>query len=543
MGKKMTIILILAAVLRFSFLNSVPISLNWDEVSMGYTAYSVMKTGADEWGSKLPLFFRSYGEWKSAVYIYLIIPFIKILGLNAWAVRLPSAIAGVLAVYLTYLIGRKLYSERVGMWSAFLLAVSPWHLMLSRPGFEASVALTLVLAGIYFFLRSADNTQYAIPYTLYSAILFGLAPHTYNSAKLVVPLLVLWLIWQSRLYKDLKKTALFLGILAVFALPILSGLMSGRSQARFSQVSVLTDTAALESFYLSRHTFPLGESAGKLVFNRATYFLYKLSDNWLSYLSPSFLLTSGGDHNQHSMPYHGVLYVVEFVAAGLGLTLLHKSIYPLKYLPLVLIMIGIIPAAMTREPYHVLRTILTLPAWQLMAGLGLAHLHQIKFSRLKIVYWLLIIQIISFMLMYFLWYPRATASDWQYGYKEVAQYLKTYGTDYDKFVMTKWYGEPQLFLAFYNQWDPSVYQKNNADNLRYESENKLWLDQLESYTVGDYTFKYINWGSEDRFPSTLFIGKVDDFWPDGNPLHTIYFPDGRVAFHLVKGDLPKQAGK
>lgn len=528
------LIALLAAALRFGWLSSVPISLNWDEVSMGYTAYSLMQTGADEWGDKLPIFFRSYGEWKSAVYIYLIIPFIKVFGLSAWAVRLPSALAGVIAVYLTYLIGKRLYSDQVGLWSAFLLAVSPWHLMLSRPGFEASVALTLVLAGIYFFLRSSPTNHY--PSIILSAIFFGLAPHTYNSAKLVVPILVVWLMWRSRLYRDLKRSLAFLSILVLFALPILSGLGSGRAQARFSQVSILTDTKALESFYLARRTFPLGETAGKLVFNQVTFFLYSLGDNWLSYLSPAFLLTSGGDHNQHSFPYSGVLYFVEFASAGLGLTLLHKSRDPLKYLPLILIIIGIIPAAMTREPYHVLRAILTLPAWQLLAGLGLVHLQTIKFRYLTIFHWTLAIQVVSFLLMYFFWYPKYTASDWQYGYAQVAQYLREHSGQYDKVVMTKWYGEPQLFLAFYNRWDPLTYQSNNAINLRYESEGKLWLDQLESYSVGDYSFKYIHWEAEERSPRTLYIGKADDFWPDSVPLQTIYFPGGRVAFHIVQGD-------
>ena len=101
MGK----IIVLAIVLRLFLLTSVPPSLNWDEVSQGYTAYSILQTGKDEWGEKLPLFFRSYGEWKSAVYIYLLLPFIKVLGLNAFAVRLPSVLAGIISVYLMYLLG------------------------------------------------------------------------------------------------------------------------------------------------------------------------------------------------------------------------------------------------------------------------------------------------------------------------------------------------------------------------------------------------------------------------------------------------------
>ena len=60
-------ILILATILRWFWLGQVPIALNWDEVSMGYSAYSLSGTGADEWGARWPLFFRSYGEWKSAV--------------------------------------------------------------------------------------------------------------------------------------------------------------------------------------------------------------------------------------------------------------------------------------------------------------------------------------------------------------------------------------------------------------------------------------------------------------------------------------------
>lgn len=169
---KLFLILALAAFLRLFLLSRVPISLNWDEISMGYTAYSVAQTGKDEWGETLPIFFRSYGEWKSAVYIYLLVPLVKFLGMNAWAVRLPSAFAGIISVYLVYLIGRRLYSEKVGLWSAFFMAVMPWSFVLSRPAFEANVSLTLILVGIHFFLSKN---------LLLSAVFFGLAPHTYNS--------------------------------------------------------------------------------------------------------------------------------------------------------------------------------------------------------------------------------------------------------------------------------------------------------------------------------------------------------------------------
>ncbi|KKU14954.1 MAG: Glycosyl transferase family 39 [Microgenomates group bacterium GW2011_GWC2_45_8] len=520
-------IILLAIFLRLFLLGSVPPSLNWDEVSQGYTAYSIAQTGRDEWGEKFPIFFRSYGEWKSAAYIYLLVPFIKVLGLNVYSVRLPSAIFGIISVYLMYLLGKKLYSEKVGLWSAFLISVTPWTFVLGRPGFEANVSLTLILAGMCFFLNSTTHHLRSI---ICSAILLGLAPHTYNSAKIVVPLLVIYLVWTTKLYKNLKSTLILFGILAIFAAPILLNLGSGHSLARFNQVGVATDLKSLNQFIVLR------QFGTKFIFNKYNFSLYQTSANFLSYFNPSFLAVSGGDHTQHHLPYHGVLYLTELILVLHGLTTLRKYPSTLKLLPLVIIALGFLPAAMTRDPYHVLRSLLATPGFIFLAAIGISHLQQIKYPHLKIVYWLLIIEVVSFMLAYFLWYPRAFARDWQYGHQEVASYLKAHESEYDHIVMTKWYGEPQLFLAFYNRWDPRVYQEHNQPLLRYEKEGRLWLDQLSEYSLGKYTFKYLDWANEIRDSRTLYVGKPDDFYPDSNIKKTILFPDGTVAFHIVQGD-------
>lgn len=523
-GNKILLIVILAAALRLLFLSRVPPSLNWDEVSMGYSAYSVLQTGSDEWGEKMPLFFRSYGEWKSAVYVYLLIPFITVFGMNEWAVRLPAAIAGIFSVYLTYLIGKKIYGEKTGLYAALFMAVSPWALMLSRPGFEANVALTLILAGVCLFL---ENKIYV------SAVLLGLAPHTYNSAKIVVPLLILFLVLQSRIYRSPKKILMFSAILILFALPLLYNLLSGVSAARLSQVGVTTDQKALTEFYELRKTLPFPDIVDKILVNKATYTLWKVSDNWLSYFSPSFLLTSGGSHRQHSLPYHGVLYITEAILCVIGLMSLKKGTGPYRYLPVVMMGLGFIPAALTRDTGHVLRSILTIPGWQLAAGFGFASL-----SRMPLKKWaagILTAEAVFFLVLYFGWYPKAAARDWQYGHREVAEYLREHEGEYSRIVMTKWFGEPHLFLAFYNSWDPLWYQQVNTANLRYEAEGRMWLDQLPVYSLGKYTFTYIDWGKESQAADTLYIGKFDDFPSDAKLLKTITYPDGSVAFNIVAG--------
>jgi 4-amino-4-deoxy-L-arabinose transferase-like glycosyltransferase len=525
---KLLCIMILAAVLRFFLLSSVPASLNWDEVSMGYTAYSISQTGKDEWGEQMPLLFRSYGEWKSAVYIYLLVPFIKVLGLNAWAVRLPSAIAGVIAVYLTYLIGRKLYSDKVGLWAATLLAISPWHLLLSRPAFEANVSLTLILAGINLFLSS----NFA-----WSAIFLGLAPHTYNSAKVVVPFLVIYLVWQTKLYKKWKELVIFGVILAIFAAPLAMDLFSGRAQFRYTQVGVSTDSFALNEFVNMRNNVSIPPLISKLAFNKYTYSLHTTLSNGLSYLNPSFLLVQAGSHTQHHLPYFGVIYLAELIFIIFGMYHLPSfSKHNLRYLPFVMILLGIVPAALTRDLGHVLRSILTLPGWQLLAGIGIIAVIKKSPKLFTVIGSLLLLQATIFLTAYFYWYPRTYARDWQYGLKEAATYVQEHEAEYDHIVVSKWFGETQLFLAFYNQWDPLWYMNENKDNLEYERQGKLWLDQLEEYSIGKYTFKYIKYGEPEK-GKTLYVGKFDDFYENPKTLKTIYYPDGSVAVHIIGGDI------
>ena len=65
------LIFIFGFILRSIYIDKFPPSLNWDEVSHGYNAYSLLKTGRDEWGSFLPLIFRAYGDYIPVSYTHL----------------------------------------------------------------------------------------------------------------------------------------------------------------------------------------------------------------------------------------------------------------------------------------------------------------------------------------------------------------------------------------------------------------------------------------------------------------------------------------
>ena len=118
-------IIFLAIFLRVIFLNEVPNGFYSDEASIGYNAYSILKTGKDEHGMLLPLYFKAFGEYKNPVYIYSAIPFIKIFGLNEFAVRLTSALFGTLTVLFTYFLAKELFHKRVGLWAALFWLYLP----------------------------------------------------------------------------------------------------------------------------------------------------------------------------------------------------------------------------------------------------------------------------------------------------------------------------------------------------------------------------------------------------------------------------------
>lgn len=106
------LIILLGFFLRAYKLGEIPASLNPDEVALGYTSFSFLRTGADEHGKFLPLVLQSFGDWKMPLYSYLGMIPVAVFGLNEMAVRLPSVVAGVTSVILIYFIGLLLFKKK-----------------------------------------------------------------------------------------------------------------------------------------------------------------------------------------------------------------------------------------------------------------------------------------------------------------------------------------------------------------------------------------------------------------------------------------------
>ena len=247
------LIVILGALLRIFAFDLFPPSLNWDEISHGFNAFSILKTGRDEWGMFFPLIFRAFGDYKLPLYIYLTTLPVALLGLSAFSTRLISVLAGIAAIPGIYLLTNSLFPApakgrdhssggRVttpGLVAAFLLAISPWHFFISRPALEANLGLTLFIFAAYFLLSARENSKLYLP----SSILFALTLHTYNSYRVLTPifLLIYFLIYHPdlKLKKLVVPTLIFLASLAL----VVSQVLSGTGAARYKQVAILSDNA------------------------------------------------------------------------------------------------------------------------------------------------------------------------------------------------------------------------------------------------------------------------------------------------------------
>src|SRR5688572_17625778 len=113
-------IIALTICLRVYRLADVPFGFFADEAAIGYNAYTLLTTGRDEHGEPFPVFFRSFGDYKPPIPIYVTVPFVAAFGLTELSVKLPSVTWGVLTVVLLYLLGAELGSRAIGLWAAFI---------------------------------------------------------------------------------------------------------------------------------------------------------------------------------------------------------------------------------------------------------------------------------------------------------------------------------------------------------------------------------------------------------------------------------------
>lgn len=535
------LIIALAFLLRFYKVTEIPPSLNWDETSIGYNAYSILKTGKDEWNEKLPLHFRSFGEYKLPGQIYASIPGIAIFGLNEFGVKITPVIYGTITVVFLYLLVLEMFKKKeIAVISAFFLGISSWHIQLTRGSFESSFAVFWLVLGVYFLVKGFKKAWWL----LISMIPFSLAVYTYNSARGFIPLfLVAVALLGWKYFWKVKKQFILAGLtFVVLMVPLVPFTLSGEASARYKLVSITDEAGLVPRINERRGNSNLPGILPRLVHNKGTYLSYYFSRNYLAHFTPDFLFIKGAGHRQHHVQSVGQLYWIQapFLLYGIYF-LLRKKDKSLKIL-IPWFLLAFVPVAFTNDSIpNALRTLNAVPIYQIFTGIGVYYfLKNIKNKRFKktlivISVFVLLFNFGIYLKNLYVLYPLRYSRDWQYGNKEVVNYIKEHYDDYDLIVFTRHYGEPHIFTLFFLEYDPSKFQNiSNLDRFEtYDWVRVLKFDKFYFPDLGDEGTRYQDVINENPDKKILFIGKPGDFPSDTKILKEVYFLDGQKAFEIT----------
>lgn len=453
-NKILFVIIVLAAVLRLYKLSSYPVSISWDEAAIGYNAYSIAQTGRDEYGKKLPLLFQSFNDYKLPGYVYLDAAVVKVLGFSDFTVRLPSAIAGVIAVFVIYLLAKHLFDQKIALVASTLTAISPWHLQFSRAAFESNVSLTIVLVGIVLLLYGLKNK----PAAIFSIPILFLSLYFYYSPRIFIPplLIAFFFLYRKEIAGNLKLFVIGFLAAILIALPIISKTISTEGQKRIKEVSVFSQQSFAQAYVQTRlaENLPLEN----LLLNQRIPYIVEVLKNYSSHISAKFLFFAEDPNPRHRTPYHGNFYLFEAVTILLGLLILirAKDAKGRNFL-LVWLLAAPIAAAAAKDAPHSLRALLMLPPLVVTSAIGANEL--LKKSLFKIILpAVALIFFLNYLLGYFMIYPQKDSASWAYGYRDLFGKLSELEKGAHSIIITGHYWKPYIFYLYYNKVDPNYYQ-------------------------------------------------------------------------------------
>lgn len=538
-------ILAIAVGFRFYKLGAVPISPDWDEAALGYNAYSILKTGRDEYGTFLPLALRSYDDYKPPLYVYLTVPSVALFGLSVWSTRAPSAVMGVLAVLGVYFLVKKLFEDRPGdaipLVSSFLLAISPWHIQFSRIAFEANTGVTVNIWAITAFLAGLRRRIF-LPF---SALLFGIGMYAYHSERVFLPLMLLLLaiVYRKRLFTREHTGAIVWSVIIglVIVVPLIPILFGSSGLLRLQGTSSFTDQTGLLARDITKleRDHVAHDTIGQLLDNRRIVYAKTVVAGYLSHFSLEWLFLTG-DNPRHHAPDMGLMYIWELPFLLYGIY--RVSTYRKKSVKAVLLgwlLFAPVAASPTTGLPHAVRTLVFLPVFQVFTAVGIidfASRIMYHVSRRTIVgstigaylvgsiYGIFILcNVFYYCDMYFVQMNPEVSDYWQYGYKDTVALTEKLKDTYQKVVVSTKLEQSYMFFLFYTKYDPSRYLAQGGTKSGSFDERHNGFDK--------YEFRAIDWPHEKRDGSVLYVGAPQDM-PHGN-VANISFLNGTPAIEMA----------
>lgn len=532
--KTKTITLILVAIALISvFFNivqktPVPPGFNSDEASFGYNAYSLLKTGKDEYGTLLPLRLKSFGDYKMPLYSYLSVPFVAIFGLNEWGARSLNTALAFLFPFCVYLLAEELFkNKKVSLLSAFLVAVSLGLHIVSRHAHESYLQALLTTLSVFLTLKALSRPTLKNMAVLAASSLLLL--FSYHPGRLFVAAFIFFAFVYG--LREKKKT---------FVIPLILVIVIGL----FSITDIIYKPARLQSLaFFTNQGFTLTieelkrEGGMKFLYNPLTVGIREIVQDHLTYYSPQFLIQNGDENYRFGYPGMGIMTPLEYLFIFVGLYFLFKNKERWRWFILFLVLVSPLSASLSWSKGSLTRSLFLLVPLLTVSAYGMYYgAHALRKNWRTVGTGLAALAFIFFLVMewdfYLLHYPKRliTIHAWQGGYKQVNEFIRDNYSKYDAFYITRDIGMPYIFTLFYLQYPPQKYQQQ----ARLSAPDEYGFGQVDRFDKFVFAFKTPNpglgkaayIGSVDNFKSLPAIdkAKLQTVTVNGEPMFQIYAP-------------------
>lgn len=538
------VIVLLAFVLRFYRLGSYP-ALNADEAAIGYNAYSLLQTGHDEHGNAWPIHFQSFNDYKPGLYFYMVLPFVKALGLTEWVVRIPGASIGVLTVVVLFFLVRELFKdkdlsfnvEHLALGASFLLAISPWHIHFSRGGWEVNVATFFITLGVWLFLKGLNNSKFLV----LSTLSFVLSLYTYHAARIVAPLLIVGLLFnfKEKIKPNVKKFAIFGAIAFLLLLPLGFDLAKGEVFSRAAGVGLFADPGPLSRVNEQRGEHQdYGSLTAKLLHNKPVNYSLAFLQNWSQHYWGEFLFLTGDVIQRNRVPETGQMYLFDILFLAAGVITIARKFSRNWAVVIWWLVIAPFAAALTFQSPHALRAQNLVIPLTIISAFGLVNIvgwlkNNIKGKNLRTAGFLLLSGLVVWNFaryehLYWVHMAREFPFSSQYGLKELVDYVAQNKDKYDKVIVTDRYDQPYILFLFYLKYPPEKFQNGHMLSQR----DKFGFSTVRSFDK--FEFRPINFDvDQPKNPKSLIVGTDEEIPKEANIVREIFGSNGYKYFEVV----------
>jgi hypothetical protein len=482
------VILLAACFARIYKLSEVPAGVYTDEASFGYNAYSLLLTGRDEYGKSWPLFFRAFSTFQDPLYGFLSIIPVYFFGLNIFSTRLISVISGLTVVVVTFALfyfSNLKNKLSLSLIAGVTVAFCPWALYQSRVAVGSNLGLALTAVGILLLVFSLKKRWLFIP----ACLVFGISAYAYAGERIVSILFpAAFLIVYRKIFSQSKKLVLVGFVLLILVqIPQFKSLSQSGSLIRYQT----------QGYTQKRIFLKNGASLAKLptLIGWPLYIARQFTSQYLSDFSPRSLFFEPEPQLFRSIPDLSTFYRWMVIPFFIGFyQLWKKRSEPAVKIIFLLMVVGVLPEAVTGDPFYTLRMLPGLWGITLMIAFGLKAIFDwLKFRSAKIllVVFLIAVSGFSFYTSYFVFLKHERSVWYGYPFQVLAQ--MTEENKNQTFVVdSEMFDAPYIWLAFYKKYDPVKLQSQAPAGIPDH-----YYDDLTFYkykTIGNVEVRKVSWG-------------------------------------------------